>query len=259
MTDIFREVEEDVRRERFEQLWKKYGDYVIAGAALIVIAVAAFELWRIYEQRQRARASDEYMAAEQIFEAGQATEAAQAFAQLEKTAPGGYAAVAKLQEADSMLAAGNKADAVTIYKQIAAGSDDILAAVARIHAGWAIVDSSPKPEVEALLAPLAVQTSPWHDMAHEILAYADYRSGDSEAAEKEYEALSKDTNAPSQLRIRAEVMATYIKAGGDKNYGTVPLPPPAAPNAVPGAPAAPAQNPASPSAPAGAPGGPSKQ
>jgi hypothetical protein len=246
VSDIFREVEEDVRRERFEQLWKKYGDYIIAGAAVVVIAVACFQLWRIYDQRQRVKASDEYMAADQLLQAGQASDAQTAFAKLQETAPGGYAAIAKLQEADAMVTSGNTADAVLIYKQIAAGKDDILAAVARIHAGWAIVDSSPKSDVVSLIGPLTDSSSPWHSMAREILAYADYRAGATQAALQEYQALFNDPNAPSQLRVRCDVMATFIKAGGDKNYGTVPPPQPAPPSAT--------QTP-----PQGAAGGPSPQ
>jgi hypothetical protein len=43
MSDIFQEVEEDVRRERYEKLWKKYGNYIIALAVLIVAGVAAWQ------------------------------------------------------------------------------------------------------------------------------------------------------------------------------------------------------------------------
>lgn len=235
MTDIFREVEEDVRRERYERLWKKYGDYAIAGAAVVVIAVAGFQLWRVYDQRQRARTSDAYLAAQQLFDNGQATEAEDAFAKLQKDAPRGYAAVAKLQEADAMVAAGNVADAVVIYKQIAAGKDDILAGTARIRAGWALVDTASKSDVAALLAPLAGATNPWRAPAREILAYADFRAGDTKAALGEYESLATDAGAPAQLRVRSDWMATFLKAGGEKNYGTVPLPPapPAAPPSQP--------------------------
>ena len=108
VTDIFREVEEDVRREHYEQLWKKYGDYVIAGAAVLVIAVAGIQLWRIHEQRQQAKASDEYSNAEQMLDGGRRPRPRTHFAQLQKTAPGGYAQLAKLQEANAMLAAGNR-------------------------------------------------------------------------------------------------------------------------------------------------------
>ena len=41
MSDIFREVEEDVRRERLEKIWKEYGDYIVAALALLILAGAA--------------------------------------------------------------------------------------------------------------------------------------------------------------------------------------------------------------------------
>jgi hypothetical protein len=245
VTDIFREVEEDVRRERYEQLWKKYGDYVIAGAAVVVIAVAGFQLWRVYDQRQRANASVEFMNAEQLLEAGQTSAAQSAFAHLEKNAPGGYASLAKFQEANAMLQAGNTADAVIIFKQIATGKDDILGPAARIHAGWALVDTAPKSEIQSLVGPLTDRTNPWHGMAHDILAFADYRAGATQAAIGEYQNLSIDTDAPAPLRARAGWMVTFLKGGGARNYGTVPQPP-APPSA-------------SPSQPQGAVGGPSRK
>ncbi len=243
MTDIFREVEEDVRRERYEQLWKEYGDYVIAGAAVVIIAVAAFQLWRVYDQRQRGNASVQFMNAEQLMEAGQTSAAQSAFARLEKEAPGGYASLAKFQEANAMLQAGNTGDAVIIYKQIAAGKDDILAPAARIHAGWALVDGAPKSEIQSLVGPLTDKANPWHGMAQDILAFADLRAGATPDAIREYQALSADSTAPAPLRARAGWIATFLKGGGARNYGTVP-PPPAPPSA-------------SPSQPQGAAGGPS--
>jgi hypothetical protein len=224
VTDIFREVEEEVRRERFAQLWKQYGDYVIAGAALIVIAMAAYQLWRVYDQREHVKASDEYSVAQQLAEAGQAQQAASLFAKLSKSAPGGYAAVSRLQEADALLTAGNRAEAIPLYRQIAAGDDPYLAAVARIHAGWAVVEQSPKTDVEALLAPLDDPASAWRPMAREILAYADYRAGNIPLALSEYKSLAADSSAPSALRKRTDVMATFLMAGGDKDFGTVPKP-----------------------------------
>ena len=38
MSDIFQEVEEDVRRERYEQIWKQYGNYILAAAGVVVLA-----------------------------------------------------------------------------------------------------------------------------------------------------------------------------------------------------------------------------
>ena len=230
MTDIFREVEEEVRRERFEQLWKEYGDYVIAGAALIVIAAAGFQLWRVYEQRQATKASVTYVAAQQLLEEHQPGAAGMVFGKLADTAPGGYAQISLLQKANALYAAGNIPEAVEIYKQVAAKGDVLLAPVARIRAGWASVDNAPRSDIEALLKPLLDPTNPWHPMAREILAYADYKSGDTTKALEEFRAVAKDKDSPSAARQRSQAMATYLAAGGDENSGVVPPPRPV-PNA----------------------------
>jgi hypothetical protein len=225
VTDIFREVEEDVRRERFEQLWKKYGDYFIAGAALLVIAAAGFQLWRYYEQRETARASVTYTAAQQLLVAGQSGSAAATFSKLAQSAPGGYSQLALLQQANALYAAGNVPEAVDLYKQVAAKGDPLLAPVARIRAAWAIVESAPRSDVEALLQPLTDTSNAWHPMAREILAYSDYRAGNVAAALREFRAISKDPASPIAVRQRSDAMTTYLGAGGDANFGTVPPPP----------------------------------
>ena len=43
MSDIFDEVDEEVRREQFKKLWERYGNLFVALAVLIVAAVGG---WR---------------------------------------------------------------------------------------------------------------------------------------------------------------------------------------------------------------------
>jgi hypothetical protein len=225
VSDIFQEVEEEVRRERLDKIWKEYGDYIVAAACLIVIAAAGFQLWRVYEQRESAKASEAYTQAENLYESGQTDLAAQAFAHIAATAPSGYSAIARLQEADAMMAAGKKDDAIAVYKKIAAGDNRLLGEVARLHQAWAIVDSAPRGEVQAVLAPLTDPSSAWRYNAQEILAYSDYRNGDTDKAAKAFTSLAATPGLTGQLHTRAMAMATFLNAGGDKNYGTVPPPP----------------------------------
>jgi hypothetical protein len=229
VSDIFREVEEDVRRERLEKLWKKYGDYVIAVILVIVIGVAGFKLWQYYDAKQRLKASAAYAAAVQLSASGNNAEAAQAFASIARKAPSGYAAIARLAEADALLASGNTNDAVALYQTIMAKDKTELGEVARIRAAWALADTSSRSDLQTLLNPLIDPESPWRFMAREILAYRDFRDGAAKQAQSEYASLAADPNAPEVLRQRAKAMATLIRTGGGENYGTVP--PPAEPAA----------------------------
>lgn len=222
MSDIFHEVEEDVRRERFEKLWKQYGDYVIAAVAVVVIGVAGYKFYQRYELDQRMSASGAFNAAQAQANARNTAAAASAFGNLAKTAPSGYAAISKLAEADALYDSGNETDAIALYKTIAAEGGGALSEVARIRAAWATVDSVSKSQIETLLAPLTDQTNPWRFAAREILAYADYRAGALGQAETEFSLLAADSNAPQSLRGRSRAMAAFLKAGGDKEFGKVP-------------------------------------
>jgi hypothetical protein len=241
VSDIFREVEEEVRRERLERIWKEYGDYIVAIAALLILAAAGWRLWNVYQVREAARASDRFIAAQALQQSGQAHAAAQMFARLSQTAPGGYANLSQLAEADA-LAASNKPAALNIYRKLASSSDDVLSAVARLRAAWILVEGAPKSDIDSMIGSLAADDSPWRDVAREILAYADYRAGATEHAQSEFQRLGKDPRAPPGVRARSEAMATFLSAGGSKDFGQVPpmLPetpviPKSAPNAPPAA------------------------
>jgi hypothetical protein len=252
VTDIFREVEEDVRRERIEKLWKAYGNYIIAAVALLFLGIGGWQLWDRYEQQERAKVAAAFIGAQRI---SNPQAAASAFADIARTAPRGYASVARLSEAGAMMASGQQSAAIDLYKQIAKDDSGPIGMVARLRAGWALADSASRDQLQDLLKPLNQPGSAWRQVAQEVLAYADYRAMDVKSAQAKFAALAADPQAPDSLRRRAEAMAAFLKNGGAVSFGTVPpdaLPQEAAINKSAPA-AANASNNPSPAAPAAAP------
>jgi hypothetical protein len=236
VSDIFREVEEDVRKERLEKLWKTYGDYVIALIVLSVLGVGGWQLWLRYEDSQRTKAAGQFVAAQRITNANQA---AAAFEALGKTAPSGYGQLARLEQANALALAGKNGDAVAIYKDIAAKDSGPLGAVARLRAAWMLADSTPRADLVTLLAPINADNNAWHEMAREVLAYADYKAGKTKEASDAFDALANDPESPDALKNRARAFAAFLHEGGAANYGSVPpTEPPPAPGVAPGAPPA---------------------
>ena len=247
MTDIFREVEEDVRRERFEKFWKAYGNYLIAALVLVFVGIGAWQLWDRHEQQERAKVAATFIAAQRITNP---QAAASAFVDIARDAPKGYATVARLSEAAAMFASGQQGSAIDLYKQIAKDDSGPIGMVARLRAAWALSDTASRTDLADLLKPLDQPGSAWRQNAEEVLAYADYRAMDVKSALAKYAALAVDPQAPDALRRRAEAMTAFLKNGGAVSYGTVPAdaaptPPPAANNTsapqAPGAPPAPAK------------------
>lgn len=232
MSDIFREVEEDVRRERLEKLWKQYGAYLMALAALVLAGVGAYQMWQRHEAAQRTQDATQFLAAQQI---RNPADAAKTFAALSKTAGAGYVPLSRLEQANALSQAGKKDQAVAIYKDLAGSQQGPIGAVARLRAAWLLADSAKRADLQTLLQPLLDPASAWRQMAEEVLAYNDYRSGKLLAASGEFAKLASDPASPDQLKQRAHAFAVFLAAGGDLNVGTVP---PAPPATAPGASAA---------------------
>ena len=224
MSDIFREVEEEVRREHYQKLWKKYGNFAIAAAALIVIGVAGYQIWQAWDRSHREEASRQFHAAEQLADAGRLAEAETAFAKLTQDAPEGYATLSKFHQAAIMLATGKRDQALALYGQLAQLKDSNLAGVARLRIAWAQAEYTPREQLEKTLAPLMAPDSPWRHAALEVLAYTDLRAGRREIAVQQYEKLAADTKAPQGVRDRSNAMAEFLKANPSVNAITPPQP-----------------------------------
>ena len=223
MSDIFQEVEEDVRRERYEQIWKKYGNYIIAAAAVVVLAVAGYQAWQRYDLSQRQQVSDRFRDASQSAQTGNMTKAESDFTALTKDAPSGYATLAKFHLAGAYLAQGKRDPAIALLRELAAYSDPIISSTARLRLAWTLADASPKSELVTLLEPLMAADNPWRFAASEVLAYVDLKSGSRAQAQAEYQKLSLDAQAPANLRQRAAGISEFLKAN----------PPSGAPSASP--------------------------
>jgi hypothetical protein len=237
VSDIFREVEEDVRRERAEKIWKRWGAYILAAGVLVFVGIGGWQLWQRHERQEREKLSDQFLAAQRITNP---RDAANAFVDLSRTGKGGYGLVARLAQANAMFASGQGKQAIDLYKEIAASDSGTIGSVARLRAAWASADTSTRNQLAELLKPFDQAENPWRQNAQEVLAYADYRALDMKSAQAKYAALAADPQSPDSLKARARAMADFIKNGGARDFGTVP------PDAVPLPPAAGATAPAAP-------------
>lgn len=211
MTDLFREVEEDLRREQFSKLWDKYGVYVIAAAAAIVLLAAIVVGWRTWSHSQRVEASARFDEVVKAAETASPDEAAAAFEAFADGTSGGYATLARLREADKRLEAGERDVALGIYDDVANGSSlEIIRGMAVIKAGLLRVDTASYDDMKARLTPLIERESPWRENALELLALSATREGVWEDANRHAQAIIDNPATPSGLRDRAHVIQALV-------------------------------------------------
>ncbi|MBO6667394.1 tetratricopeptide repeat protein [Parvibaculum sp.] len=212
MTDLFREVEEDLRREQFSKLWEKYGAWVIGLAVGIVVLTAAFVGWRAWNHSQRVEASAAYSAVVKEVAAAAPQEAAEAYAGLAAEIGGGYETLALLREADSRLAAGEGDAARAIYEQVANDGSlpSIVRGLAAIKAGLLVVDTASYADMKARMAPYTSGESAWHGYALELVALSAMKAGEWQVADTSVKEIIANPATPSGLRDRAHVMQALI-------------------------------------------------
>src|ERR1700733_10387711 len=96
MSDIFQEVDEEVRRDKAAEFWKKYQNLILAGAALVVLAAAGFRYWQYQRETSANAAGDRFQAALTALEAGKASEAEAVLDKLAADGPSGYRRLAEM-------------------------------------------------------------------------------------------------------------------------------------------------------------------
>ena len=214
MADFFREVEEDYRRDQAIQFWKRYQNWIIAAAILVIVATAAWRVNAYFRGKADAAAGGRYEEALRSLRDGKAGDAVSVFDALSHDAPKGYAALARLMSADELSAHDPKAG-IKAFEALAADRvlNRPLRDLARLRGAYLRVDSDdPKAFLQAY-RPFAGPGEPYRNSYRELLALAAFKSGDETAAGTWLDAIVTDPVAPASLRRRADAFLALVQAG----------------------------------------------
>ncbi|MGO9398648.1 MAG: tetratricopeptide repeat protein [Xanthobacteraceae bacterium] len=215
MTDIFHEVDEEVRREQLKKLWQRYSHYIIAACVLVIVGIAG---WRGYEWWEAKRAVESGAAFEQavtLAESGKPQEAEAAFAKLATDGTAGYRVLSRLREAAELAQSDPKA-AIKAYEEIAAdrGAGQVIQDLATLRASFLLVDRTSYADLRSRLEPLTGPERAFRYSARELLALSAWKQGDVSAARQWTDTIMSDPQTPAGARSRAEVLSQLIAAGG---------------------------------------------
>jgi hypothetical protein len=211
VSDIFREIDEELRRDNLLKLWSRYGRYVVAAAVGVLLVAGGAAAWRNHQLAERLGEATRYAGALSLAQGGKPADATKVFAAIAKEG-GGYALLASFEEAGLLARSGHRKAAIALYDRIAAapGTEPEfrgLAVLLSVMQG--MPDSDPHAAV-ARLAPLTAVDDPWRPTALELTAVARLEAGDKKAALDLYKGLADDLTAPRSLRARAAEMAAAL-------------------------------------------------
>jgi hypothetical protein len=217
VSDIFREVDEEVRRERLQQIWDRHSGLIIAAAVLVVLAVAGWRGYEWFEAKKSAESGTAFEAAITLAEEGKHAEAQAAFAKIAADGSSGYRMLARFREA-AELSRTDQAAAVKAYDALAADTSlgRPLQDLAAVRAGLLLVDTAPLADLNARLEPLTGADRTFRHTARELLALGAWRTGDVAAAKRWFDMITTDTDTPAGTRARIDVL---IALAGTREKG----------------------------------------
>lgn len=212
MADIFREVDDDLRRDSAQQLWDKYGIYLVALAVGIIAVTSAVVGWNAYQRSAAEEAAQAFIAAEAEASVEGADTAA-IFAELADGAPAGYAALAQLRAAAALTDAGNIDAAIEAYEAIVGDSsaEPILRDLARVKSGTLLVGRTSYDDLAGRLLPLTGAEESWRNPAREVLGLAAYREQKYPQAHTLFQEIVADPTSTPGVRDRAHVMIALVE------------------------------------------------
>ncbi len=213
VSDIFREIDEELRRDNLLKLWQRYGKYVIAVAVLAIVIAGAIVAWRDHQASERRTQAARFASALALARAGKDADAAKLFALLAQEG-GGYGVLGAFEEAELLAKSGDNKAAIAAYDHLAGASGidpefrdlAVLLSVMR-----ALPDEDATAAIERL-QPLTASGNPWRASALDLTAAAKLKSGDRKGALEIYKELADDLTAPQALRARAAELAAALKS-----------------------------------------------
>ena len=211
---FIREVEEEYRRDRIAQIWKRYSTVITAAVLLVLAAVGGWRYWQHSQQQTAQAAAVRFYEASKLAEEGKHDEARAAFEALSADAPSGYALLTRFRLA-AELGSNDAESGAAAYEALAADSniDPVWRDLARLRALMLRFDNADpakiRPELERLAGPEQV----WRHTARELLGLSGLKAGDYPFASQWFDRIAADRDTPGGLRQRLEIY-TALVAGG---------------------------------------------
>jgi hypothetical protein len=216
MSNLLLEIDEAMRRERMEKLWKQYGSYLVGFIVLVVLATGIYSGWRSWNESVRIK-DTEYLFSlldDAKFPDNIKPEA------LKMRAP--LRGVALMNAAGEYLQSGKPAEALKLFEQT--GKDKSIPSEIRhlallMQARLVATDAKSQADPEEILQPVLKDTkSPWQPYALlEAAAFSANRGNDYTQARSYLKQILDRENLPQSLYGKAQALDRIYDARQQQN------------------------------------------
>lgn len=193
MNELFLEIEEDLRRERYEKLWSSFGRTMVWVSIAVVLATVIFVVWQDHKRDVAAEKTALLLQGIDRLNIEDYKGAVPIFSSLAEDDSSPYYGIAMLRKAHAQTLSGDKEGAAKTYKELA-GHNNVFGNLAGLAAEG---DASTSESV-------------FHYSYAEKQAWDALARGDKDEAAKLFLGLVTDETTPRTLAARAQEVLQHI-------------------------------------------------
>ncbi len=210
MSDVFEEINEDIRRDNLTKLWKKYGIWVIGICVAIIAAVGGSRGYESYQLSQAVNASNAYISFVEALNSKQ--NSVEQLEKLKQTNHKGYIFLAQMSQADNYIQQENIIEAVKLYDTISVDNSLVQndRNLASIRAALLLVDSASYDDMKKRLAEINVVENSFRFQARELLGLSAYKAQKYVEANTLFLSLAQNSQTPNDIRNRANQLVILL-------------------------------------------------
>jgi hypothetical protein len=197
MSELFREIEEDIKQEKFEKLWRSFGRVMVLASIGLVALTVVFVLWQNNSQTIAETKTDQLLHGIDIMEIENYSGAIPVFSAIADGASSPYYGIAMLNTAQAQNLSGDVNTAKKTYAELAKSNASnpnyVFAGIAQL-----------KGQIEEV-----PETSPFYHSLLEYKAWQLLNDGKKTEALDIFSRLANDEKSPQTLAERTqEVLRT---------------------------------------------------
>ena len=212
-------IEEEIRDENLQKMWKRYGKLFIYTVSAILIGVTTYNMWQRQDLAEREAIASKFILVQNAIMSGNNTTALAELRGLANASKRDYATLAKLEYA-AILREKEQPDALTEYKSIYEDTEvnKIIRDLAYIFYVSSAIDlmstKNIADNIDDFIEKLKEEhmSKHWNLLAMETLAFCYIKKGDKKMAKETLETLAKTTGIPAGMAERAKILLNSMEA-----------------------------------------------
>lgn len=198
MNDLAREIEDDIRRERFDRLWKRFGRIMVGISVLVVLVTIAVVVMQNQKENHAMEKTAQYIRGIDRMNVEDYKGAITVFSEFSDEEDSSYYGLAMLQKAKAQEALGNQEAAGRTY-QMLAKKQGVFGSLAALLAPM---------ETGKMITPN--KESPFYYTQQEWKAWQLLQANQKEEAIAIFMSLRENLDAPMSLRSRMNDVVQHI-------------------------------------------------